>query len=140
MTSNDGDFSQSSDKTSLCRNSTRDSSSSLFVRAIANASSEISQASTSASGSLLSREIAMHPLPVPISNRRRAFGFSSTISSTSSAVSGRGISTPEATLKFLPQNSAIPRMYCIGSFFCKRNIMFSNSRCLHSDKIISLPM
>ena len=32
------------------------------------------------------------------------------------------------------------RMYCIGSFFCKRNIMFSNSRCLHSDKIISLPM
>ena len=29
-------------------------------------------------------------IPVPISNRRRAFGLSSTISSTSSAVSGRG--------------------------------------------------
>ena len=40
---------------------------------------------------------------------------------------------------FLPPNSAKPRMYCIGSFFCKRNIMFSNSRSLHSDKIISLP-
>ena len=56
----------------------------------------------------------MQPLPVPTSSSRRAVGCSLVTHSTSSSVSGRGMSTPSRTLKLMPQNSASPSSYCTG--------------------------
>ena len=71
-----------------------------FWEATEIAFSELSHASTVASGVFLANETAIHPLPVPIS---RMYGFSGresdSIHSTSSSVSGRGISTSGVTKK-----------------------------------------
>ena len=61
------------------------------------------------------------------------------IISTSSSVSGRGMSTPGVTRKVLPKKRASPKIYCIGSKLCKRARMLSNSCSSFTDKIISLP-
>ncbi len=83
-----------------------------FSFAMAIASAEISIAKTFAAGSLFAMAIAMHPEPVPISRiqGKPVLSFAR-IHSTSSSVSGRGISTEGLTLNLIPKNSVSPRIY-----------------------------
>ena len=101
----------------------------LFSRATARASVEMSHASTMARGSLRLSAIAMQPLPVPRSIRRKgSLPCSLATQSMSSAVSGRGMSTAGLTLNSIPQNGVRPSMYCSGSPCCSRFKMLSSSR------------
>ena len=76
--------------TSRCTKHTDACNASLLRRAMRRAVSEMSHAVTLASGSILEREMAMQPLPVPMSRIRAPDGTSFSITSTSSSVSGRG--------------------------------------------------
>ena len=87
---------------------------SAFVRAIASASDEISIAHTSLSLTMRLRAMAMHPLPVQRSKILAPHLASLATQSTSSSVSGRGISTPSATRSSISANSALPMIYCTG--------------------------
>ena len=112
--------------------------------AMRRASSEISQAETSTSGISRARVMAMQPLPVPISSSlhfsQLFFRFSlSMIHSQSSAVSGRGMSTPGATWNCRPQKSAVPKTYCTGSAFSSRAVIFSSSVWSFEDNSVTLP-
>ena len=75
-----------------------------FVLATFKASFETSTAKICAFGKNLANEIAMQPLPVPISRMLISLLFllSLIIQSTSSSVSGRGINTELFTSKFNP--------------------------------------
>lgn len=95
-----------------------------FSLATVNASADMSQASIVACGSCLLSAMAMQPLPVPRSSMRGCcVACSQTIQSTSSAVSGRGMSTDEFTANSIPQNGAFPSMYCSGSPCRRRSMM-----------------
>ncbi len=86
-----------------------------FSWATAKASSEISTATTSQSGLAFAREIAMAPLPVPMSKiRKSAPIFSCKIKSTNSSVSGLGIKTRSSTTNSKPWKSALLIMYWAG--------------------------
>ena len=61
----------------------------------------------------------MQPLPVPRSSTRVQNGTSSA-SSTSSSVSGRGSSTSGVTLKSRPQNARRPMIFATGSRAARR--------------------
>ena len=112
---------------------------SAFRRATSSASHDMSIAVISADEIIDVSEMAMHPLPVPISIIL-GFGslFSRTIQSTSSDVSGRGMRVFWFTSKCSPQKSVLPRIYCKGSPFC---ILFVNDStfftCI-SDNFVSL--
>ena len=76
--------------------------SSALRLATCSAFAETSTAVTSALGSDLASEIAMHPEPVPISIIFKGLEVSATVvstQSTSSSVSGRGMSTFSSTKK-----------------------------------------
>ena len=80
------------------------------------ASSEISHASTVASGKRRDNVTAMQPLPVPMSRISwiEAWTWESYTHLHSSSVSGRGIRHPGRTMKRRSANHALPTTYCTG--------------------------
>ena len=74
-----------------------------FSEATFKASSEISIAETFTAGRFFASAIAIHPEPVPISNKVLGFLLQfAIIQSTNSSVSGRGMSVAGVTLKGSP--------------------------------------
>lgn len=98
---------------SICQKLTLAPSRSAFLRATRKASSEMSMASTWASGCIRASVMAMQPLPVPMS--RMEDGRGDGRGATSPSVSGLGISTAGITSNSRPQKGARPMAYCTGS-------------------------
>src|SRR5262249_47218559 len=84
-------------------------------RATVSAPTETSTATTCRSVRARSSEMATQPLPAPTSTTRAPCGARMIAVSTSSSVSGRGISTRSSTTYWRPKKSQRPRMYCSGS-------------------------
>ena len=93
---------------SVCTKSTLALSDAAFSFATASASAEMSNASTSGQRSANASEMAIQPLPVPMSSTRRSAAppASSVIISTSNSVSGRGIRVAGVTLNSCPWKRA----------------------------------
>ena len=91
----------------FCKNVTVTLFKVAFFSATANAFSETSTAKTAEFKMFFANEIAIQPLPVPISNIFKSFFldnlvFNFTIQSTNSSVSGLGINTFSSTINSEP--------------------------------------
>ena len=114
-------FSGTATRMSACENATRARSALALSRATARAAGEMSIALTCGHFIAMASDMAMHPLPVPMSSTRKSGAvFSPAIISTSCSVSGRGMRVSGVTLNVCPAKRASPKMCCIGSLRSSR--------------------
>ena len=122
------------------RNSTRAPSREALPAATLSAASEMSHASTRLPPHSKASDTAIHPEPVPTSSARQPAAILPAASSTSRAVSGRGMSTDGLTWKTRPRKSAWPRTYCTGSPCWRRLKILSSNIFCSADNSLTLPL